>query len=211
VADQLGSYEFDMAGWSLGALIAMRVAVQNRARIRTLTLIDHAGPSSPASLVPVGLSLDRLGAVVSAPETYLRAIRAAGPIDSWSSFWDRHFAYELVQHPNGNWTPSTSRSAAREDLYRLWRSDWPAHWRDLTMPTALVRALQPTNGALFVTDQTVRAMLDTNPAVRVSDLPLSNHYTCMVDPATVAAIKDLLDDGPVDGSILPSPSYQPCT
>jgi pimeloyl-ACP methyl ester carboxylesterase len=200
VADQLGCYEFDVVGWSLGALIAMRVAAQRRARLRTVTLIDHAGPSNPAALIPVGLSLDRLGAAVSDPATYLRAIRDTGPIDAWSSFWDAHFAYELERRPDGKWTPTTSRAAAGEDMYRLWRSDWAAHWRELKMPTALVRAMRPINGALFVTDQTVRALMDANPAIRVSDLPLSNHYTCMVDPNTVAAIKNILGDHTVTGS-----------
>src|SRR5262249_19797948 len=45
VATMLGAEEFDLVGWSLGALISMRVALRNGTRLRSVTLIDHAGPT----------------------------------------------------------------------------------------------------------------------------------------------------------------------
>ena len=88
VATALGADEFDVAGWSLGALISMRVAFRNGDRLRSVTLIDHAGPSDSAALVPIRDGLDRLDAVVPTPDAYLQAIRAGGVIDPWSEFWD---------------------------------------------------------------------------------------------------------------------------
>ncbi len=192
VADQLGADEFDVAGWSLGALICMRLALHAPARLRSVTLIDHAGPSDAAALVPIRAGLDRLDAVVPTPDAYLAPIRAAGVIEPWSKFWDAYYTYELEQLEDGSWWASTSRAAAEEDLYQEWPRDWSDHWRALTMPTLLVRARKPLNGALIVPDRAVDGLLSTNPAVRVVETPDSNHFTCIVDPVALSAIDELL-------------------
>ncbi len=192
VATAFGANEFDLAGWSLGALIAMRVALRDGDRLRTVTLIDHAGPADAAALAPIRDGLARLDAVVPAPDAYLEAVRAGGVIDPWSPFWDAYYTYELRQLPDGLWSPSTSRAAAEEDLYQEWPNDWRDHWRALTMPTVLVRAMKPLNGALIVPDRAVEALAATNPAVRVVQTPESNHFTCILDPVTLTAMQEIL-------------------
>jgi pimeloyl-ACP methyl ester carboxylesterase len=192
VATLLGANDFDLAGWSLGALIAMRVALHSGDRLRSVSLIDHAGPTDAAALAPIRSGLTRLDAVVPTPDAYLEAIRAGAAIDPWSPFWDGYYTYELKQRADGSWSPSTSRMAAEEDLYQDWPRDWSDHWRALTMPTVLVRAMKPLGDALIVPDRAVAALVATNPKVRVVETPESNHYTCIVDPMTVAAIEELL-------------------
>jgi pimeloyl-ACP methyl ester carboxylesterase len=192
VATALAADEFDLAGWSLGALISMRVALRKGDRLRSVTLIDHAGPADAAALVPIRSGLVRLDAVVPTPDAYLEAIRSGGVIDPWSGFWDAYYSYELEHRPDGSWSPSTSRAAAEEDLYQRWPGDWSDHWRALTMPTLLVRAMKPLNGALIVPDRAVDAFAATNPEVRVVETPESNHFTCIIDPRTLAAMEDLL-------------------
>ena len=192
VATALGVDDFDIAGWSLGALISMRVALDNGDRLRSVTLIDHAGPADAAALEPIRSGLDRLDAVVPTQDAYLQAIRAAGVIDPWSPFWDAYYLYELEQLPDGSWSPSTSRAAAEEDLHQEWPSDWSDHWHALTMPTVLVRAMKPLNGALIVPDRAVDALVATNPKVRVVETPESNHFTCIIDPVTLAAMREIL-------------------
>jgi pimeloyl-ACP methyl ester carboxylesterase len=192
VASALGADQFDLAGWSLGALISMRVALRRGERLRSVTLIDHAGPSDASALAPIRQGLARLDAVVSAPEDYLASIRSAGVVDPWSPFWDAYYTYELGRLPDGSWSPSTSRAAAEEDLNQEWPRDWTEHWRALTMPTVLVRALKPLNGALVVPGHAVQALLAANPAVRVTETPRSNHYTCIVDPLTLSAMQAIL-------------------
>jgi pimeloyl-ACP methyl ester carboxylesterase len=191
-ATALGADEFDLAGWSPGALISMHVALRSGDRLRTVTLIDHAGPTDPAALAPIRSGLARLDAVVPTPDAYLQAIRAGGVIDPWSPFWDAYYTYELEQLPDGSWSPSTSRAAAEEDLYQDWPSDWTPHWRALTMPTVLVRAMKPLGGGLIVPDHAVESLLAINPRVRVVEIPGSNHFTCIVDPMTLAAVEELL-------------------
>lgn len=195
VADALDAEHFDLVGWSLGALIAMAVAVQAGPRLRSVTLIDHAGPTEPAALVPVRESLARLDLSVSRPQDYLAAARAAGYIEPWSPFWDDYFTYELEQRADGRWQPSASRAAADEDLRQRWPKDWSPYWHALTMPTTLVRALAPLGGALVVPPSAVEAMRDAKPDVRVVETPTSNHYTCMEAPATTAAIGNMISAG----------------
>ena len=130
--------------------------------------------------------------MVPTPEAYLRAIRSAGVIDPWSPFWDAYYTYELGHRPDGWWSPTTSRAAAEEDLFQRWPREWTDHWAALTMPSVLVRALQPLNGVALIPDSAVAALRAANPAVRVAEAPDSNHFTCMVDPVTLAAVADVL-------------------
>jgi pimeloyl-ACP methyl ester carboxylesterase len=192
VADALGAGAVDLAGWSLGALIAMRVARDDGARVRSLSLIDHIGPAQRAALAPVRDGFARLDAVVPDPATYLDSVRAAGIVDPWTPFWDDHHTYELAEQPDGTWRPTTSRAAAEEDLYQRWPTDWTDHWRALAMPTVAVRAMRPLNGVVLIGDDAVAALRAANPAIRVVETPDSNHFTCVVDPVTVAAVESVL-------------------
>ncbi|MET0899434.1 MAG: alpha/beta hydrolase [Mycobacterium sp.] len=188
VAASLGATRFGLVGWSLGALIAMQVAVLEGSKLRSVTLLDHAGPTDAAALVPVRDGLARLDLAVADPQEYLDAVRSAGPIEPWSPFWDRYHTYELAERADGRWSPSTSRAAAEEDLRQRWPRDWRPYWRALTMPTTLVRAMQPIGGALVVPQHAVDALLAVNPGVRVVETQASNHWTCLEDPELIAAV-----------------------
>ncbi|CAN5445530.1 hypothetical protein BH11ACT6_BH11ACT6_11160 [soil metagenome] len=195
IADALGVARFDLAGWSLGALVAMQVALCDGPRLRTVTLIDHAGPTDAAALVPVRDGLARLDLVVADPQTYLDAVRSAGHAPPWSPFWDAYHRYELTQRADGTWSPSTSRAAAEEDLRQRWPRDWSPWWEALTMPTTLIRALQPEGGALVVPPRAVVSMREVTPDVVVVETPASDHYTCLEDPVTAVAITAQLSAG----------------
>lgn len=192
VADALGADTVDLAGWSLGALIAMRVARDDGARLRSVSLIDHIGPAQAAALAPVRAGFARLDATVATPADYLDRVRAGGVVDRWTPFWDEHHTYELAQQSDGSWRPTASRAAAEEDLFQRWPTDWSDHWRALTMPTVAVRAMRPLNGAVLISDDAVAAMRATNPEIRVVEAPDSNHFTCIVDPVTVEAVEAVL-------------------
>jgi pimeloyl-ACP methyl ester carboxylesterase len=192
VADALGADAVDLAGWSLGALIAMRVARDDTSRVRSVALIDHIGPAQRAALTPVREGFARLDAVVATPQAYLESVRAAGIVEPWTPFWDEHHIYELAEQADGTWRPTSSRAAAEEDLFQRWPTDWTDHWRALTMPTVAVRAMRPLNGAVLISDDAVAALRATNPAIRVVETPDSNHFTCIVDPLTVEAVEQNL-------------------
>ncbi|WP_422746868.1 alpha/beta fold hydrolase [Mycobacterium sp. WMMD1722] len=188
LATALDAPTFDVAGWSLGALIAMQAAVDAGARLRSVALIDHIGPAQAAALAPVRAGFARLDRVVGTPGEYLDTVRATGVIDPWTPFWDEHYTYELAELPDGTWRPSSSRAAAEEDLFQRWPRDWSHFWRALRMPTVAVRATRPINGAALIGDDAVAALHQVNPAVRVVDTAESNHFTCVTDPATVTAV-----------------------
>lgn len=192
LADALGTQRFDLAGWSLGSLIAMRVALRAGSRLRSVALIDHAGPANKEALGPVRSGLDRLDAVVESPAAYLRLVRSISAIAPWSKFWDDFYSYELQQRPDGSWTPSTSRAAAEEDLRQRWPRDWSEHWRALTMPTVLIRAVGTHYGVPLVPAAAVEELREVNPLVRVVETPDSGHDTCMHDPVTAQAMAALL-------------------
>jgi hypothetical protein len=103
-------------------------------------------------------------------------------------FWDAYYRYELQERPDGQWAPTSSRAAAEEDLYQ----DWSTHWRAPSMPTVAVRAMKPLNGAALISDKAVAAMHEANPAIGVAEAPDSNHFTCIVDPVTLAAMAAML-------------------
>lgn len=192
VADALGADAVDLTGWSLGALIAMRVARDDGTRVRSVSLIDHIGPAQRAALAPVRAGFARLDAAVPDPAAYLDGVRAAGTVDPWTPFWDEHHTYELAEQPDGTWRPTTSRAAAEEDLFQRWPTDWTDHWRALTMPAVAVRAMRPLGGAVLIGDEAVADLRATNPAIRVVETPDSNHFTCIVDPVTAEAVGSVL-------------------
>ncbi len=185
VADALGATEFDAAGWSMGALILMAVARRDPSRLRSVGLIDHAGPAQSRALAAVREWLGRLDLVVDSPQEYLRRVGRTGLPDAC-------YDYELERGDDGRYRPLTSHAAALEDMDQPWPRDWSDYWRALTMPAVLVRATRPINGGLIVPDRAVTALREVNPAVRVVDAPDSDHFTVMVDPLTVAAVTALL-------------------
>lgn len=192
IADELGLPEIDVAGWSLGALVVMAVARREPSRLRSVALIDHAGPAQSRALAGIRAWLDRLELVVDTPEEYLLEMRGAGYVDRWSPFWDAFYRYELEGGVDGRYRPSTSHAVALENLDQPWPRDWSDHWRALTMPALLVRAGRPINDGLFVPERAVIALGEVNPAVQVVDAPGSDHFTVMEDPLTADAMAGVL-------------------
>jgi pimeloyl-ACP methyl ester carboxylesterase len=190
-ATALGAAQFDYAGWSMGALIALAVAVTDGARLRSVTLIDHAGSSDPASIDLIRAGLARLDTVVPTPEDYLAALRTLVPVEPWSDFWDDYYRYELGQRDDGKWSARTSRAACTEDLETLLGFDAAACWPSLTMPTALVRALRPIGGGLIVPDEQRDAIVAAVPQLALHELD-ANHYTVMTHSGTLEAMRALL-------------------
>ncbi len=185
VADALGATEFDAAGWSMGALILMAVARRNPSRLRSVSLIEHAGPAESRALAAVRNWLGRLDMVTDTAEAYLGQLRHTGLSDAF-------YTYEIERREDGRWRALTSHAAALEDMDQPWPKDWSDYWRALTMPAVLVRALRPISGGLIVPDRAVAALRDFNPSVRVVDAPDSDHFTVMVDPLTVGALTGVL-------------------
>ena len=139
-ATALGAETFDLAGWSMGALIGILAAGPAAGRLRRLILIDHAGRMDDSATAVVRAGLDRLDAIVADPADHVAAVRAAGGIEQWSEQWDAVYRRELREAEDGRWVARTSRSACERDLIDMLERDWEEAWRRLTQPTLLVRS-----------------------------------------------------------------------
>jgi len=186
VADALGATEFDAAGWSMGALILMDVARRHPGRLRSVSLIEHAGPTQSQALAAVRDWLNRLDLAVDEPGQYVRRFGDTGLPDEF-------YEYELGRGADGRYRPLTSHAAALEDLDQPWPRDWSAHWQALTMPTVLVRGLQPINDGLIVPARAVTALREVNTSIAVVDAPDSDHFSVLADPVTVEAVSAVLE------------------
>lgn len=189
-ATALGADRFDLVGWSNGALIGITIVGVAAERIRTLTLIDHCNREEPAAYTTVRQGLNRLDTVVDRPEDYLAAIRAAGLVTPWNSYWERFYAYELG--PVGDrFSPTTDKTACVEDLDSPDRDQVAAAWPKITMPALLIRATVGIGGGLTVPESDRDAIQQVVPTLRVVELD-RNHYGIMTDDRSVAAISQLL-------------------
>jgi pimeloyl-ACP methyl ester carboxylesterase len=189
-AGELGAERFDYAGWSMGALIGLRLLPDGADRVRSLALIDHAGRMDREAVEVVRAGLARLDVVAPSADDYVAGVRSAGAIDTWSDFWDAYYRYEVVETPAG-WTPSTDRAACTEDLDALLDVPPAQLWRLITMPAVLIRARRRMGGGLIVPQSERDALVAAAPGVRVVETP-EDHFTIMTAPATLDAIRATL-------------------
>jgi pimeloyl-ACP methyl ester carboxylesterase len=190
IASFLGADQFDLIGWSMGALIGIGVANLVPRRLRHLILIDHAGKMDAGPIEKITLGLNRLDVVVSQPADYLDAIRLAGSISPWSPFWDNYYGYELgaVQH---GYKPTTSKAACLEDLHDLMKIDFQLMWKNLTMPTLLVRCLTPVGGGFIVPESERDLIQRIAPKLTVAEFEF-DHYKIMESDVVANTIKEFL-------------------
>lgn len=186
VATRLGADRFDLVGWSMGALIGIVVAAAAPERLRSLTVIDHAGGMDASALDAIRGGLARLDAVVESPEEYVASIRGLGVIDPWTELWEAVYRYELGE-ADGGFSPTTSRAACEEDLGGGGVERIQAMWPRITMPALLVRATEPLNGGFIVPESTLAAFRDAVPHLEVVEVA-RNHFTVMDDERVAEAI-----------------------
>ena len=192
IATLLGAQQFDLIGWSMGALIGIVVANQAPQRLRRLVLIDHAGRMDSGPVEKIRRGLDRLEQMVAQPSDYLAMIRNSGSIVPWSTFWEDYYHYELAPVANG-YQPSTSRKACLEDLEDLLVADFSALWPGLKLPTLLIRGIVPIAGGLIVPQQVCDQLRLTVPQLQLFDLDV-DHYQIMVSADTARLIERFLSN-----------------
>jgi pimeloyl-ACP methyl ester carboxylesterase len=192
-ATRLGLDRFDLAGWSMGAIVGFHVARLAPERLRRFVLVDHVGGTMDQEAVDLVIKgLNRLDAVVPAPEAYVDAVRAAGAIDPWNDYWDRFYRYELGPHPDGGVTPLTSKAACEEDMRDIVDQDPSLLWSELTMPALLLRATVPLGGGGLIVPSDVRdAFTSAVEHAQVVEID-GNHWTLMADERAPAAIRAFL-------------------
>ena len=190
IATLLDADQFDLIGWSMGALIGIAVANLAPQRLRHLVLIDHAGKMDAGPIEKITLGLNRLDVVVNQPSDYLDAIRLAGSISPWSPFWDTYYGYELGGYQQG-YKPTTSRAACLEDLHDFMKIDFQMMWKNLTMPTLLVRCQRPVGGGFIVPESERDLIQQIAPDISVAEFEF-DHYKIMESDTAANTIKEFL-------------------
>lgn len=190
-ANLLGAETFDVAGWSMGALIGILAASTAAGRLRRLVLIDHAGRMDEAAVRVVRSGLDRLDAIVADPDEHVAAVRAAGGVERWGAQWDAVYRRELRRAEDGRWIARTSRAAAEEDLADMLARDWREAWRPLAMPTLLVRSTRPIDGGFIVPADQRDSLAATGADVTVCEVDATHSDVMTADETADALVAHL--------------------
>jgi pimeloyl-ACP methyl ester carboxylesterase len=189
-ATELGAASFDVVGHSMGAFIGMEIARLAPARVRRLVLVDAAGRPEPASLVPIAKGLERLGRTFADGDAYVAAVREQGVVSPWSPTWEAAYRHE-IRPVEGGVAARTSLLAVSEDLAFGAKQDPRARWRELVMPTLLVRASVPIGGGFVLTESDRDDFVRTAPRATAIDVD-ANHYGVMTHPLTAQSIRRFL-------------------
>jgi hypothetical protein len=161
-------------------------------RLDAVVLVDVAGRVDRGVGAVIADTIYRLGKVYESADEYVRVVRSQGLIDPWTDYWDRAHRYELEDVDDGVRT-RTSLDAVTEDRAYTITQHPDRRWKNLTMPTLLVRAkqeLQPGSGYVVPTDDR-DAFLRQVPCARVVEID-ANHLSINTHPDTVSAIHRFL-------------------
>ena len=199
IADALGALRFSIVGQSMGGGVAMACADIDASRIERTALLDVCGVPDASVLVPIGASVNRLGAVYPSAEAFIALVRQIGTIEPWSEYWERYFQYDLVP-VEGGVAARSDRQAVMEDaafgagamafgddagIYGL--------WRHLTMPVLLLRAqreLLPGFGHV-VPERERNRFVAAVPTATVAEVD-ANHYVINTHDDTADALAAFL-------------------
>lgn len=188
-----GGGAVDLVGHSMGTYVAMSAVAADAGMVRRLVLIDGLGPPDAAAMPPILAGLERLGAVHESVSAYVGLVRSVGAVEPWSAYWDRYYEYDLEPVESGV-RSRTSREAVMEDLRFGEEHDQRDLWGAITMPTLLVRALQPLGEGGFIASAAHRdEFLERTPNARCVEVD-ANHYAVVTDQRTAAAVVAFLDE-----------------
>jgi lipase len=195
VLDYLGLDRAVIAGHSMGAFVALKVALSSAERVRALVLLDGGWPrveqrggppeGEKSEAIEEGLAraFSRLDRVFESPEDYLDFWfpgRGLTPVDLPPDVAD-YYLYDL-QEVEGGYTPKASRAAAEEDAPSASSaSPTVEEMGGVGCPVALVRAAEgffPGSEPLISveTRDTMAAALDLRSDTVVEE---ANHYTML--------------------------------
>ena len=195
VANLLGADQFDLVGWSMGALIGICIATNAPERLRKLVMLDHAGQMDLAAIDKIKKGLARLDVIVEQPADYIAAVCVASGITPWTPFWEHYYQYELGPYQDEThrncYKPTTNKAACAEDLADAMRIDWPSRWPALTMPTLLLRCLLPIGDGFVVPGAVRDALHKMVPSIEIVELE-TDHYLLMTDENALSAIEKFL-------------------
>ncbi len=188
-----------LAGHSLGAYIALLAAGSSPGVFGRLVLIDGGLPlpvppgTDPDELMAatLGPALARLSQTYPTPEAYVAFWRAHPALTDWNDDLERYVRYDLTGEP-GSLRSRVNPDAVTADSRELLTAGdrIAAALRGLAGPTPLLRAPAGMFGQPpgLLPEELAASWQDAAPALRVTTIPGTNHYTILMAPQGAAAV-----------------------
>ncbi len=184
-----------VAGHSLGALIGLYFAAHYPEKLSKLILIDAGAPfewktaeEQPAWLTA---SINRLGTPIPSFEEYTQRLKVAPFLGSyWNPYIDLYFEHDVYTRSDGSVVAKAYREGILEEgTYNLYEYKPEKLWKDVTVPTLLLRAGQGlfTDNDQLLSEAAATAIQRGIKNCLFFDFPELNHYTIIFG----------IDDGPV--------------
>lgn len=192
-----------IAGHSSGAFIALYFAVHYPEKLSKLVLID-AGASAAWKTIDeqpawLTVSISRLGTPVASFEEYKQRLKAApflGPY--WNPYVDLYFEHDVYHRSDGSVVSKAYREGIIKDgKYSFYEFKPEELWKDVTVPTLLMRAGQGlfTDNDQLLPEEAAMAIQRGIKNCSFVSFPSLNHYTIIlgIDDGPVRAIRDFVD------------------
>jgi pimeloyl-ACP methyl ester carboxylesterase len=181
----------EWVGTSLGGLIGMILAGQQRSPIRRL-VVNDVGPFLPwQALQRLGANLRQMPAdfpdYPAVQAYYRKTLAPFGPLDD--AAWDHLIRHSVAEQPNGRFRPLCDPNigyAFRPAFFynlNLWH-----YWDDIRCPTLVLRG---EHSDLLLPD-TAREMLTRGPQTKAMQISGVGHAPALMDPDQIGLIADWL-------------------
>ena len=188
LAEMLDELELDrpiVAGHSSGAFIGLYFAVHFPEKLSKLILIDAGAPlewktpeEQPAWLTA---SINRLGTPIPSFEEYKQRLKAAPFLGSyWNSYIDLYFEHDVRHQSDGSVVAKAYREGILEEgNYNFYQYKPEELWKDVTVPTLLLRAGQGlfTDNDQLLSEKAAAAIKHGIKNCLYVNFPKLNHYT----------------------------------
>jgi pimeloyl-ACP methyl ester carboxylesterase len=179
LCDALGLEQIKVVGHSLGATIAMHMAIVHPERISKLVMIDAGGVPPADIMQSIGPSLARLGQIYPSLEAYL-GFMSQLPVWEWNPFWENYVRYDAEVLPEGTARSRVSKEAIMEELASNATVNLQILPAFIKVPTQIVMAdsgiLGPDAGRVLTPAEAER-LKNSIAGSQLLVIPERNHYT----------------------------------
>jgi pimeloyl-ACP methyl ester carboxylesterase len=191
-----------VVGHSLGALIGLYLATRYPEKLNKLVLIDAGAPlpwktaeEQPAWLTA---SIHRLGTPVPSFEEYKQRLKAAPFLGSyWNNYIDLYFEHDVRPQHDGSVVAKAYREGILEEGKHGLENKPEEQWKDVTVPTLLLRAGQGlfTDNDQLLSEEAATAIRRGIKSCRYVNFPKLNHYTIIfgTEDSPAREIRNFID------------------